>query len=175
VIKKSLFYKDYKISDARPLDIARHYVRVSTVCETVSSFLDYEFSGLFQLSYEPVWDRALSVKICEDQLAFFFKTLLEIVYGRKTLSIEMKALDGRFYIIISAEEHLPISPEEMATLAALARKVGMEHSTANDSLTLSCGLFRVSYASLRSIDSNKLREKLVEIFFTGGPPVIYEE
>ena len=175
MIKKSLFYKDYRISDARPLEIARHYVRVSTVCETVSSFLDCEFTGLFKLSYEPVWDRALSVRICEDQLAYFFKTLLEIVYGRKTLSVDMRIDDGRFCITLSTNDHLPITPEEMTRLAAIARRVGMAHSTSNDALILSCALFRTAYASLRSISSNRLREKLVEIFFTGGPPVIYEE
>ena len=175
MIKKSLFYKDYKISDSKPLDIARHYIRVSTVCQTVAKFLDDEFAGLFRLSYEPVFDKSLSVKICEDQLAYFFKQLLAAVYGRQSVAVDMKLGKNGFLIIISSEGHLPINPEEMQTLVGIAARIGMSCETENDTLTLRASLFRVSYASLRSISSDILKAKFVEIFFTGGPPIEYDE
>ena len=87
----------------------------------------------------------------------------------------MNISDSRFNISISTDRHLPIAPNEMNMLIQLIKKIGMSYSTTNNTLTLSCGLFRTAYASLRSISSNSLKEKFVEIFFTGGPPVIYEE
>lgn len=175
MIRKSSFYKKYKISDAKPIDITRHFVQVSEFCETLCDFLNKEFIGLFEIVCEPVWDKCVFVKISEDYTAYFFKLLLATVYGRESVKINVVFEDEVLTLTISADKHLPIEGDEMNELVRIIRSTGFSFKVENDKIIIFAQIYRLRKSIVQSMSASALRKKLVEIFFTGGPIVDFDE
>jgi len=169
VIKRSAFYKQYKISGAEPIDVVKHRVPISTFTNTVIEFLDTEFTGLIDVECKPIWDINSCIRICEDYTAYFFKNLLAAFYGRESISIEMALSDDIFTIQIKSKEDFKIPLGEMNELLRIATSSGFSYELADSTLTLYSSVLRIKQTSVRSISFNRLRARFTEIFFTGGP------
>ena len=175
MIRKSDFYKRYKISDARPLNISKHYVVVSSLADTLVDFLENEFMGLFDVNDEPIKDTNACVKVSEDFLAYFFKEFMGTIFGRDYLKIRFVLEDEIFKIIVRSDTHLPVTCDEMNCLTRIVHDTGLSIYIDNDIMILYSPVRRMTRRMLHSLSVNRFRQKLVEIFFTGGPPAWDEE
>ena len=175
MIRRSSFYKNYKISNAKPVDIARHFVQVSSFCDTICDFLNNDFTGLVETICEPIWDPCVFVRISEDYTAYFLKLLLATIYGRDSVKIDMLFEDEVLTISISADGHLPIEGDEMNELVRTLRSTGFSFKVENDRITVFAPVYRLKKSIVQSMSLISMREKLVEIFYTGGPIVDPDE
>lgn len=171
MIKKSKFYSKYKITDAKPLGLERHYIQVSNFSSTLIDFLSKEFTGLFEVDYEPIWETNATIKISEGHVAYFLKTLMATVFGRETLKLKMLLEDEVFNLSIEAESNLPMTNEEMINLVKLIHSTGFSHEITDNRILLYSAVRRAMKKTLHSLSTDLFRQRLVEIFFTGGPPV----
>ena len=169
MIKRSAFYTHYKISGAEPVTIDKHRVPLSTFTNTVTEFLDTEFSGLIDVECKPIWDINSCIRICEDFTAYFFKNLLAAIYGRKAVSIEMSLSDDVFSLIIRSKGNLDIDNDDIPELLRIAKSAGFSYDLSDTQLALRTRALRYNRTSVRSLSQNLLRTRFVEIFFTGGP------
>lgn len=169
MIKRSAFYKQYKISDAEPVDVIKHRIPISTFTNTVIEFISTEFQGLVEFECKPIWDLNSCIRICEDFTAYFFKNLLAAIYGRETVKIEMEISDDVFFINICSPDGFKIEHNDMTDLLRMAKSSGFSYDLSDNRLSLSVSTFRYAQMSVRSMTQNLLRARFVEIFFTGAP------
>ena len=170
MIKRAEFYRKYGVSGAVPIGKAKGLIPTFNIANTIKEFIDKEFPGLVDIYCEPMWDNGLSVMVCPEIMAYFFKNLLAAIYGRDAVSIDIICTDDQFTVIIRSNDHLPIECLEMSELTAILGDTGFTYKIGDDKLTLSAPCTKTKRFIVRSFSVNHLRAKFVEIFFTGGPP-----
>lgn len=173
MIKRSAFYKHYKISGAEPVDIIKHRIPVTTFTNTVTEFLETEFAGLVEIDCKPIWDENSCIRVCEDFAAYFFKNLLAAIYGKVSLKIEMSLEDDIFSLdLYQAKGNIDYI--HINELARIAKSAGFEYKMTENGLLLYARTTRLTRTSIRSTTQNLLRARFAEIFFTGGPGPDFE-
>ena len=174
MIKRSAFYKQYKISGAEPRDIVKHRVPVSTFANTVTEFLSTEFAGLVEINCTPIWDVNSCIRVCEDFAAYFFKNLLAAIYGKAVLRIDLTLEDDVFSITLHQPNKSGIAYEHVNDLSRMAKSAGFEYDISDERLLLYTRTLRYTRTGVRSMTQNLLRARFVEIFFTGAPMPDFE-
>lgn len=169
MIKRSAFYKQYKISGAEPHDVVKHRVPVSIFANTVTEFLSTEFSGLVEIDCKPIWDVNSCIRVCEDFAAYFFKNLLAAIYGKDVLKIDIILEDDVFSITLHQPRENGIAYSHINDLSRMAKSAGFDYEITDERLTLFVRTLRYKATGVRSMTQNLLRARFVEIFFTGAP------
>ena len=126
MIKRSAFYKQYKISGAEPHDVVKHRVPVSIFANTVTEFLSTEFSGLVEIDCKPIWDVNSCIRVCEDFAAYFFKNLLAAIYGKDVLKIDIILEDDVFSITLHQPRENGIAYSHINDLSRMAKSAGFD-------------------------------------------------
>ena len=168
---KQDFIDQYEIKDALPVDPSRRVIPADALYSALCDFLEERFRGAVYAKKEPA--TAQSVLICAEYLAFFFKTLITDVYGRVMLNIRAESDNNFLYLVIDADNELPLTESELRSLVRLARNAGMEIQPDKCSLRLSvefspAAVHRV-YAITIADGRRIMLGKLNEIFYCGEP------
>ncbi|MBQ8303059.1 MAG: hypothetical protein IJX97_05930 [Clostridia bacterium] len=123
-MNKEKFIKDYKLSDAVPIDPTLVLICASGYGEAIRGFINDEFRGIARV--EGDLESQKYVFICTEYAAFFFKQMLADIYGRVLINIKIKENENNMEITISSEEEIPLSERELRRLIKIARNAGMD-------------------------------------------------
>ena len=167
MMNKQEFIKQFKLSDAVPVDPSSKSIRTEAFAEAISEFINDNFRGIAEV--EAGVKSAHSVMICAEYTAFYFKTLLSFLHGRVYLNIQISDDKDALKIKISSKEAMPLSFEESNYLIKLARNAGMEIYPEDREIRLTLcysetalhGVYAISVADGKRI----LIGKFCEIFF----------
>ena len=124
MMTKEEFIKDYKLSDAMPIDPTLVLISAAGYGDAVKRFINDEFRGIARV--EGNLESQKYVFICTEYAAFFFKQMLADVYGRVLIDIKIKENKNHMEITLSSDEEIPLSERELRRLIKIARNAGMD-------------------------------------------------
>ena len=166
-MNKQEFIKQYKLSDAVPIDPSSKTITGAAFAEAISEFINDNFRGIAEVGADI--KSTGSVMICAEYTAFYFKTLLSFLHGRVYLNIKIFEDNDALRISISSDDDMPLTFEESNYLIKLARNAGMEIYPEGKEIKLSLlysdaarhGVYAISVADGKRV----LLGKFYEIFF----------
>ena len=167
-MNKNEFIKQYKITDATPIDPSRKALPAAGFSSAIAEFMEERFRGAARVECDNV--PATPIFVCAEYAAFFFKALLTDIYGRAFLNIKIAADQKEMSILIEAND-LPITDGEMRDLIRLARNAGFKILPEENTIRLTIefspiAIHRVYTVSI--IDGKRIMlGKMVEIFCHG--------
>lgn len=164
-MKASDFERKYKISDSLPSETEMHTFSPRELSDALSSFFEDEFDGLVNVIAQSEKDGA--VRIAEEYLAHFFKTLLRLLYGKRLLTLRLCVEVDSFCILATCEGGILVNRSELGTLFRDARNAGFEIERFPDGFRLSAPLLPRRDFALHAISEGitLLVAKLRKIFF----------
>ena len=167
-MNKNEFIKQYKITDATPIDPSRKALPAAGFSSAISEFMEERFRGAARVECDNI--PSTPIFLCAEYAAFFFKALLTDIYGRAFLNVKITSDQKEMSILIEADE-LPITDSEMRDLIRLARNAGFKIMPKANTIGLSVefspiAIHRVYTVSI--IDGKRIMlGKMVEIFCHG--------
>lgn len=164
-MKASDFERKYKISDSLPSETEMHTFSPRELSDALSEFFEGEFDGLVTVIAQSEKDGA--VRIAEEYLAHFFKSLLRLLYGIRLLTLRICASVDSFSIIATCEGGIFVNKTELGELFRDARNAGFEIERFPEGFKLSAPLLPRSDFALHAVfaDRTLLVAKLRKIFF----------
>ena len=168
---KSEFIKEYKLSDATPLDPTAKSIPAEALCYALEEFINDRFRGIARVRVTS--PSAEAVLVSAEYTAHFFKMLFTYVYGRAFMEIQLDCDRKGLNMLIESEERLPISDKELRFLIKTARNAGMQIYPEGNKLHI---VIPFSTAAIRRVYANSVNDgrrimlaKLNEIFYCGAP------
>ena len=167
-MNKNEFIKQYKITDATPIDPSKKALPAAGFSSAIAEFMEERFRGAARVECDNI--PATPIFVCAEYAAFFFKALLTDIYCRAFLNIKITSDQKEMSILIEADE-LPITDSEMRDLIRLARNAGFKILPKANTISLSVefspiAIHRVYTVSI--IDGKRIMlGKMVEIFCHG--------
>ena len=162
---------EYEIRDALPIDPSSSPVPAEGFALAIEDFINTKFRGVASARSKVVSYAA--VMVCTDYVAYFFKTLLSDIYGRRFLEITLESDSERLIINISFDGDIPLEDREMRNLIRLARNAGMNIYPGSDSIRLTLKYADAMRMRIYAISVNDGRRimlgKMVELFYSGEP------
>ncbi len=164
---KTDFYSKYRISDAKPTDVARHTIKASDFGEITASFLNSNFRGLCTVNNGISEGKNVYITVSEEGAAYFFKIMLSYIKARQSVDINIALGEDELLVKISSEEHLPFDEADGLELVRLARRAGFSVNISNELLVLrAAAKYSMSY-KVYAVSMSHLAAKYNEIFYTG--------
>jgi len=166
-MRKSAFYEKYRITDAKPIDIAKRPLLAKDFADSVTDFLTENFRGLCRVRHN-IPDVLLYIHVSEDMAAYFIKLMLAYVNGERMLDINITNIDEDLVMTITSDGDLPYDFTDANHLIRIAKNAGFDIIINDERLVLKAHL--TLSAALRVYATSRLtmRGKLNEIFYTGG-------
>lgn len=166
-MRKTAFYRKHRLTDAKPIDIAKRPISARDFIYSISDFLTENFRGLCTVTRH-VSDAMLYVYVSEDISAYLIKLLLACVDGEHMLYIDITDLGERLSISVSSDGELPYGFDDANQLVRTATDAGFEVFLDNDRLILTTPMVLSSTLRVYATTRFMMRAKLNEIFYTGG-------
>ena len=159
---KQEFIKEYCLSDKIPDTAEKCAVGAGQLAEVISSFLDANFRGAYELEIALNENGYLSISV--DYLAYFMRTLLADIYGRSLLHIKLFSDFGKMQFEASYTP-VRLTEGEEAELRRIAEYAGFKVSFYRSRVFI-CSQLSGSYTtSLYAISPDSLRGIFSFCFF----------
>lgn len=156
------------ISESEPTNLTISSFTASQVARGATEFLDDNFSGA--VSYEIDLKTHTCVMLSPDGLAYFFKYLLNAIFGNTVVNISFSETDTDFLITTEWKCHRELLPEELHELKMIAYAAGFNtiFSSRGDmrliTLSTKCGLSEKIYVYANGYD--KIKNAFKRVFFS---------
>ncbi len=166
-MRKTDFYSKYRISEVKPVDVARRTVSASDFAKATSEFLNGNFRGLCSVNSDISESGNIYIVVSEDGAAYFFKIMLSYIKADRYVDIDIKIVEDELRVSISSDGHLPFDKSDGLELIRLARQAGFNVNISDELMTLrtvaNCSMTFKVYA----VSRQRFASKYHEIFYTG--------
>ena len=155
------------ISEATPDEFIITTVRISDIFLSTQKFFDNNFRGAIITEGTP--ELYGYTETSTDGIAYFFKVLLNAVFGESVVRVNMEKTDGKFIIKTRWRHYRDISLADLAELENTARLSGFTLSFSNDGdfchadITLPVKI--LSYLPVYAVSEFKMYTAYVRVFF----------
>lgn len=165
---KNDFIKQYKITDATPIDPSRKALPAAGFSSAIKEFMEEIFRGAAHVECDNI--PSTPIFVCAEYAAFFFKALLTDIYGRVFVNIKITSDTKELSILIQADG-LPVTDSEMRDLIRLARNAGFRIMLEENAIRLRVEFSHVAIHRVYTVsimDGKRIMlGKMVEIFCHG--------
>ena len=159
---KQEFIKEHCLSDKIPDTTEKCAVGAEQLSEVISSFLDANFRGSYELEASLNEDGYLAISV--DYLAYFMRTLLADIYGRSLLHIKLFSDFGKMQLEFSYTP-IRLTEGEEAELRKIAEFAGFKVSFYKSRVFICSELCGSYTTSLYAISPDSLRGIFSFCFF----------
>lgn len=165
---KNEFIKQYKITNATPIDPSKKALPAAGFSSAIAEFMEERFRGAAAVECNNI--PSTPIFVCAEYAAFFFKALLTDIYGRAFVNIKITSDTKEMSILIEVDE-LPITDSEMRDLIRLARNAGFKIMIEKNAIRLTVEFSHVAIHRVYTVsimDGKRIMlGKMVEIFCHG--------
>ena len=155
------------ISESIPDDFSKATVKISDIFYATRDFLEENFRGAVELPCETLGEGY--ALISPNGIAYFFKLLLNAVFGESMVFIKMSTKDNVFSIETSWKHHRDINKCDLAELENVARVSGFKTEFMLDGkicrVAITTELKRERSLPLYAISKSKMHEAYIRVFF----------
>ena len=155
------------ISESTPNDFTVTTVRISDIALSTEKFFDNNFRGAIITESSP--DLYGYVEASTDGIAYFFKVLLNEVFGDSVVRVFMQKSEKGFQMITKWQKHHDMSEEGLRELENTARHSGFDlefsQSGKECQATLTLKIKTVKILSVYAISEFKMHSAYIRVFF----------
>ena len=157
----------YRISEGAPNDFTKATVRISDIFDATRNFLDENFRGAIEASGEISSDGYAIIS--PNGLAYFFKILLNAVFGESMVFMKMSTKDNVFVMETSWKHHRDINAEDISELESIARVSGFTPEFMLDGeicrISISLEIKKEKQLVLYAVPIGKMHAAYIRVFF----------
>lgn len=166
-MKKDKIYDFRLISENAPPKYIVSVLSALDVCNSAEKFFSENFRGAILLDLPESTDGYVIAS--PDGIAYFFKVLLNAVFGNSTVKIKMRC-DGDFLKLTTEWKRCDkISDADIKELERTARLSGFGFEISEDGAFSHVDIFlsiqTLSYLHLYAVDTKNMHEAFVRVFF----------
>ena len=155
-----------RITESAPEEFIISTVRVSDVLNSTQRFFDNNFRGSVMTENTPELFGYAEASV--DGIAYFFKLLLNMVFGESVLRVNMDKADGKFFIKTKWRHSRDISESDLFELENTARISGFTFEFSKDGdfdrIYISTPLKIMSYFPVYAVSEFKMYTAYVRVF-----------
>ena len=155
------------ISENAPDRYVVSVLSVLDVCKSTEKFFSENFRGAISLELPENTDGYVIAS--PDGIAYFFKVLLNAVFGDSTVKIKMSCGDNFLTLTTEWNRRRNISEGDMKELERAARLSGFGFEFSHDGILsrvdLLLSIQALSYLPLYAVDTSIMHEAYVKVFF----------
>lgn len=156
------------ITESVPDDFIITTVRISDIFRSTQRFFDNNFRGAVITEGTPELFGYTEASV--DGIAYFFKILLNAVFGESVLRVNMDKADGKFTIKATWRRCRDISESDLSELENTARISGFTFDLSSDGefdkINISMPVKIMSYFPVYAVSEFKMHTAYVRVFFS---------
>ena len=159
--------RHYRISESSPENFTISPIKASDIFEATRNFLYENFRGAIDIESELYSDGYVSIS--PDGLAYFFKLLLNAIFGESLVFIKMSTKDDIFSIEAYWNRHRNITANEISELENIARVSGLAlelvfgEKKCHANITMQ--IKKETLLRLYAVSAQKMHEAYIRVFF----------
>ena len=155
------------ISESTPDELSISTVRISDIFLSTQKFFNNNFRGAIITEASPELYGYADTSV--DGMAYFFKVLLNAVFGDSVVRVSMEKRDSKFFIKTQWRHCRDISASDLAELENIAKLSGFSLDFSSDGefdrAEISMPVKIMSYFPVYAVSEFKMHTAYVRVFF----------